>query len=440
MVATKTKPDIWVSIDPRVFNDIYRPYLDNSSRLQINYGGASSGKSKFKAQQVIYDLLNGGRNYLVCRKIAKDSRYSTFVEVKRIIDEWNVGELFSVNESNMVITCQNGYQAVFKGLDDLEKIKSITFPKGVLTDIWIEESTQAAWDDLKQLKKRQRGGDEQIRKRIHLTFNPILQDHWIFKEFFAPLGWTEEQTEYNSDELSILKTWYIHNRFLTEQDINDLLGETDKYYRDVYTYGNWGVLGNVIFNNWEIRDLSGMQDQFTNRRNGGDFGFSNDPAAFGRTHYDRKRKEIYVFDGFYQSGLTNDLLAKEVMGMIGNERIVWDSAEPKSIQELRNYGVNAIGARKGKDSVLHGIQWLQQHKIIVDKTLVNEQGELRQYKWKEDKNGNPIPQPIDYNNHFIDWLRYAYEDDMIVVEINTNATVTNYIRGKQEQETRPGFR
>jgi phage terminase large subunit len=431
---------ISVNIDRRIFNPVYLPQLDNMARMQILYGGSSSGKSKFKAQQVVYDLLRGGRNYLVCRKVAKDSRYSTFVEIKRIISEWNVSELFTINEGNMIISCnKHQYQVVFKGLDDLEKIKSITFPKGVLTDIWVEEATQATRDDLKQLQKRQRGGEEDVRKRIHMTFNPILRDHWIFKEYFAPLGWGDQQTEYTSDELTILKTWYIHNRFLTQQDISDLLGEKDKYYQDVYTYGNWGVLGNVIFVNWEIRDLSGMRDQFVNRRNGLDFGFSSDPAAFGSTHYDRKNKTIYVFNGFYQTGLTNDLLADEVKKMIGTESITCDSAEPKSIQELRNYGVNAIGARKGKDSVLHGIQWLQQQTIIVDKALVNEQSELRQYKWREDKNGEPIRQPVDCGNHFIDWLRYAYENDMLTTNVNTRATVTNYIRGGEKQPAGIGF-
>jgi phage terminase large subunit len=156
-----------------------------------------------------------------------------------------------------------------------------------------------------------------------------------------------------------------------------------------------------------------MHDQFTNYRHGGDFGFSSDPAAIVKTHYDKKRKTIYIHDEFYERGLTNDILADETKDMIGTEYIVWDSAEPKSIAELTKYGVNADGAKKGKDSVLFGIQWLQQQTIIIDKYCINARNEFMQYQWKEDKDGMAIRQPIDKNNHIIDALRYAYERDAI---------------------------
>jgi phage terminase large subunit len=206
-----------------------------------------------------------------------------------------------------------------------------------------------------------------------------------------------------------------------------LLEEKDKYRYDVYTLGNWGVLGNVIFTNWKVQDLSDMKDQFTNRRNGGDFGFSSDPASVVVSNYDRKRKIIYIFNELYQCGLTNDLLADEVKNMIGywkedektkertcegTEPIVWDSSEPKSIAELQGYGINADGAIKGKDSVVFGIQWLQQHEIIIDTSCINTRNEFMQYKWKEDKGGKALPVPVDKSNHLIDALRYAYEGDM----------------------------
>ena len=173
-----------------------------------------------------------------------------------------------------------------------------------------------------------------------------------------------------------------------------------------------------------------MRNQFVNRRNGLDFGFSSNPAAIGVSHYDKMRKTIYVYDEFYDTGYTNDLLAKEIKRMIGNDQIVCDSAEPKSIQELRNHGVNATGAKKGKDSINFGIQWLQQQTIIVDKNCINAQNELRQYKWKEGADGKPVspPKPLDKDNHFIDGgLRYAYEDDMIEQETEYGSNpFTNY--------------
>lgn len=400
-----------IQIDARVYNDAYYPHLHNTARTQIYYGGSSSGKSVFLAQRCIEDVLRGGRNYLVCRQVARTMKTSVFAQVCRVIGEWGVGGLFSINKSDYLITCVNGYQVAFVGLDDVEKIKSIVPAQGAWTDVWIEEATETERDTVKQLYKRQRGGDSRTAKRMILSFNPILQSHWIYEEFFSPVAWADNQTQHSGDDLSILKTWYIHNRFLTGDDRRDLENETDPYYRNVYTLGNWGVLGNVIFTNWRMEDLGEMHAQFTTRRCGLDFGFSSDPAALIVTHYDRMRKTIYVFGELYERGLTNDLLAAEIKNRVGSDPVTCDSAEPKSIAELRKYGVSAYPAVKGKDSVLYGIQWLQQQQIIIDTRCINARNEIQQYKWREDKNGAAIREPVDKNNHLIDALRYAYEND-----------------------------
>ncbi|MHB0967403.1 MAG: PBSX family phage terminase large subunit [Bellilinea sp.] len=404
-----------VRIDPEIFNPAFLPHLNNLSRTQIYYGGSGSGKSVFLAQRTVYDIMRGGRNYLITRQVGRTLRGSVFTEVLKVISEWGVGSLFNVNKSDMLITCTNGYQVIFAGLDDIEKLKSLTPAKGALTDIWVEEATETELATVKQLYKRQRGGDEKTAKRLVLSFNPILQNHWIYEEYFSKVAWADDQTEYSGDDLSILKTWYIHNEFLTADDVKDLENETDPYYRNVYTLGNWGILGSVIFTNWRVEDLSGMRDQFTNHRNGLDFGFSSDPAAMPVTHYDKMRKTIYIFDELHERGLTNDLLAEEIIARIGRDYVTCDSAEPKSIAELQRHGVNAGAARKGKDSVLFGIQWLQQQTIVIDKNCVNTRNEFSQYKWKEDAAGNAIRQPVDRNNHIIDGLRYAYEDDMLEI-------------------------
>jgi len=173
-----------------------------------------------------------------------------------VINEWELENLFQVNKSDMLITCENGYQIIFAGLDDVEKLKSLTPSRGEITDVWVEEATEIEKNSLKQLYKRQRGGSEKTSKRITLSFNPILQTHWLYKDYFASLGWADEQTEYNNGALSILKTTYKDNKFLTSDDIKDLENETDPYYYSVYTLGNWGILGNVIFTNFRIEDLS----------------------------------------------------------------------------------------------------------------------------------------------------------------------------------------
>jgi phage terminase large subunit len=400
-----------IKIRPEVFNDIFLPHLENRSRTQIFFGGAASGKSVFLAQRCIYDLLHGGRNYLVCRQVGRTLRGSVYTEILRVINGWGVQNLFTVNKTDMLITCQNGHQIIFASLDDAEKLKSVTPARGALTDIWIEEATECEPGTITQLYKRQRGGNERTPKRLTMSFNPVLKSHWLYQKYFSGIGWADGQTAHKTDELSILKTWYVHNRFLTDSDRRDLEAETDRYYYEVYTLGNWGMLGNVIFTNWQVRDLSDMQAQFVNRRNGLDFGFSSDPAALSRSHYDRKHKTIYIFAELYERGLTNDILAARALDMVGGDLINCDSAEPKSIQEIRNAGVNATAAKKGADSVMHGIQWLQQQTIIIDKSCINAQNEFSQYHWREDRDGNAIRQPVEKNDHLIDATRYAYEYD-----------------------------
>ena len=416
--------NVEVAIDNAVFNPVYLPFLEDMARIQILFGGSSSGKSVFLAQRDVLDLMKGGRNFLVCRQVGRTLRGSVVEEIKKVIREWGLSDLFDINKTDGTITCGNGYQIVFSGLDDVEKLKSITPQKGVFTDARIEEATECDKDAVKQILKRQRGGDEAVPKRMTLSFNPILQSHWIYEEYFKRIAWADDQMIYRGDGLSILKTTYRDNKFLTPDDRTDLENETDPYYYNVYTLGNWGVLGNVIFSNWVVADLADKASEYylpeaerTNRRIGLDFGFSSDPAAAPFTHYDRAHKRIYVYDELYERGLTNDMLAEALADRLGGDMVKADSAEPKSIAELRLKGLRADPVKKGKDSVMFGIQWLQQQTIVVDKNCVNMRNELSQYKWREDSAGNAIRQPLDRNNHLIDGLRYAYEDDMLEARV-----------------------
>jgi phage terminase large subunit len=318
-------------------------------------------------------------------------------------------DYFAIGKTEMLITStRRGSQILFAGLDDVEKIKSITPAKGVLTDIWIEEATEIARDDYKQLEKRLRG-ESRHPKRITLSFNPVFKEHWIYAEFFK--HWDESKMEYHDDGLSILKTTYINNRFLTDDDIKALENEPDEYYRNVYTLGNWGVLGDVIFRNWRTEDLSDMKRTADKSLFGLDFGFSSDPAAAVKVCYDRAQKRIYILDELYERGLTNSQLAETLKGWTGQHYITCDSAEPKSIKELQNLGIRAVGAKKGQDSVMHGVQWLQGHEIIVDVRCQRMKNELQLYQWKKDKDGNSMRVPEDRNNHLIDALRYCLEHE-----------------------------
>lgn len=406
-------PVINLNIDRRIFNPAYLPYLfKESPRTQIFFGGSSSGKSVFLAQRAVLDVTAGGRNYLVVRNVQKTLRLSAFNEISKAISQFKLTRFFHISKSDMVITCVNGYQILFAGLDDVEKIKSITPAKGVITDIWIEEATETERETVKQLSKRLRGRTPGgIKKRLSMSFNPILQDHWICMDYFGQ--WQDGMKEFEDRDVCILKTTYKDNKFLEPDDVYELENESDKYFYEVYTLGNWGVLGHVIFKNWRVEELSKIRSTFDRHKNGLDFGFGGHPAGLAHTHWDKNRKRIYFLDELYAYELTNDLLAEEVKKIVGRQLVVCDSAEPKSIKELRNFGVHAVGAKKGKDSVNFGIQWLQRQEIIVDISCQNAINELRKYKWKEDRNGVVLPVPVDRDDHLIDALRYAYEDQML---------------------------
>lgn len=388
-------------------NKVYRKFIGKETRVQVFFGGASSGKSFFIAQRVVLDTLDG-RNTLVLRNVARTIRGSCWNEVVKAINSSGAKQYFSISKTEMLITCSlHESQILFAGLDDVEKIKSITPAKGVLTDIWIEEATEIARDDFKQLEKRLRG--ESIHpKRITLSFNPIYKEHWLYTEFFK--DWDESKTVYKDDGLSILKTTYLDNRFLTQGDIDALENEKDEYYRQVYTLGNFGVLGDVIFRNWNVQDLGHLQN--TDKPLFGlDFGFSSDPAAAVKVHYDKGRKTIYILDELYERGLTNTGIAPILKSFAGEHYITCDSSEPKSIKELQGLGIKALGAKKGPDSVMHGIQWLQGNEIVVDTKCQHTKNELQLYQWRKDRDGNSMRVPEDRNNHIIDALRYCMEHE-----------------------------
>jgi len=171
------------------------------------------------------------------------------------------------------------------------------------------------------------------------------------------------------------------------------------------------VLGDVIFRNWRSEDLSEVKKTADKLFFGLDFGFSSDPCGAIKVHYDKAHKRIYILDELQERGLTNTALAPILKDFTGGQYITCDSAEPKSIKELQNMGVKALSAKKGADSVMHGIQWLQGHEIIVDVRCQNTKNELQLYQWRKDKDGNSLRVPEDRNNHLIDALRYAMESE-----------------------------
>lgn len=226
-----------IKISKKVFNEVYLPYLENDDRYLVFGGGGSSGKSFFIVQRWVYMLIQPRRcNILVLRNTGDTNRTSTFPLFKQVIAQWNLSEYFKINESDMHITCKlTKNEVIFKGLDDIEKVKSVTFANGELTHEWCEEATEMQECDINQLKVRLRGG--KTKKQMVLSFNPVNIQHWIKRHFI------------DSGLATVCWTTYKDNKFLSDDDRKALeaLKDSDEYTYNVYCLGKWGILGKTVF-------------------------------------------------------------------------------------------------------------------------------------------------------------------------------------------------
>lgn len=395
------------SISPVYWENVFR---NDTNSPQIIYGGASSGKSFAVAQRVVLDTLRG-KNTLIVRKTSNSLKTSCFNEIVSKISDFNLMPYFNISKTDFTITCTaNNKQIIFKGLDDPEKIKSTKPINGVLTDIWIEEATQASYDDYMLLKTRLRGRTK-FKKKITMTFNPILKTHWIYKKFFE--GYWQDDKQYIAKPTggrSILKTTYKDNNFLTKDDIQRLEAETDPYYRNVYLEGNWGVLVGAVFNNFVVEDFD--PESFDTYRFGIDWGFAEDPFACVKVAIDLPRRKLYVCEEIYERHLTNDQAIPRVKAMVGNYVVWCDSAEPKSVTEFRYKGINAREVKKGAGSVEQGVNFIKRFQVIIHPSCINTLAEFNAYRYKEDrKTGEVLPEIVDKDNHIIDAIRYSLSSD-----------------------------
>ena len=232
-----------------ITNDVYLPLYENNSRYLVLKGGGSSGKSVFASEKLIFRTVRSRypHRWLIIRKVAKTLRESVFTELKRTIDIWNIAKYFKIPKgaaSELYLGYSpNKTEFIFAGLDDVEKLKSITG----ITGIWIEEASELTPEEFRQLDIRMRG-ETRYYKQIILTFNPIFITHWLKGEFFDP-GKPKKNC-------TVIETTYKDNRFLDKQAISVLEGfkETDPYYYQVYCLGNWGVLGKTIFDAQKVTD------------------------------------------------------------------------------------------------------------------------------------------------------------------------------------------
>lgn len=380
------------------------PLFANQSRYQVAWGGAGSGKSHIVARKILYRLLKEqdvAHNFLVIRKVDRTIKRSVFTLVRNIISRWKLTSEFNVNLADKTITYKpNGSQIMFSGLDDVEKLKSI---EGV-TSIWCEEATELTQQDFEQLDLRLRG-DHGCLKQIILTLNPISEQHWIKKIFF------DEPME----GVFTLHTTYLDNAFIDAEYkmVMENKRQTNPRYFNIYALGNWGTAEGLIFPSVTQRLIRQEEVEKLDCVQGLDFGYTNDPTAFSQSYVDLTNKKIYVYDGFYEKGMSNAKIADTIKAMKAHRhKTVADSSEPKSIDYICTKEVKIEAAAKGPDSVSAGIDFLSEFEIIVNAHLVEFMTEFNNYSWALDRNGKATNKPVDDFNHFIDSLRYSLESHM----------------------------
>lgn len=416
---------------PKIIGKGYKQFWNFKGRYRVVKGSRASKKSKTTALWYIYNMMKyPGANTLVIRKTYRTLKNSCFTELKWAIHRLGVDSHWDIKESPLELTyIPTGQKIYFRGLDDPLKVTSITVDVGSLCWMWIEEAYEIMKeDDFDILDESIRGEvPEELFKQITLTFNPWNEHHWMKHRFFDDFVGTDSEGKpkykprknplSKDGEILALTTNYLCNEWLDKADFKVFkrMKEQNPRRYQIAGLGNWGIVEGLIFENWEekafdldnIIKIPGIKSAF-----GLDFGYTNDPSALFCGLIDLKNMVIYVFDEMYQTGLVNNAIYKNIQGMgYVKEKITADSAEPKSIAELRELGLSHIkGARKGKDSINNGIQYIQNFHIVIHPKCVNFLTEISNYTWSVDKFGKKLNVPIDDFNHLMDAMRYALED------------------------------
>lgn len=395
---------------PEVIGKGYATFWHFKGRYRVCKGSRASKKSKTTALWYIYNMMKYPEaNTLVVRKTGRTLKDSCYTELKWAVKRLGAEHLWDFKMSPLEATYKpTGQKIYFRGLDDPLKVTSITVDVGCLCWMWIEEAyeimKEADFDTL----------DESIRgtvpaglfKQITLTFNPWNERHWMKKRFF----------DVSDPDILSLTTNYMCNEWLDEADkkVFETMKTNNPRRYAVAGLGGWGIVDGLVYENWkeEAFDIDKIRKELDCKSAFGlDFGYTNDPTALFCGLLDLNGKRLFVFDELYKKGLSNQRIHEEVQGLgYTKERITADSAEPKSIDELKGLGLRIKGAKKGKDSVLNGIQWIQELEIIIHPRCVNFLTEISNYTWDQDKFGTKLNVPIDDFNHLMDAMRYALEE------------------------------
>lgn len=403
---------------PDIVGKGYKQFWNFKGRYRVVKGSRASKKSKTTALWYIYNMMKyKDANTLVIRKTFRTLKDSCFTELKWAVHRLHVDHLWEFKESPLEATyVPTGQKIYFRGLDDPLKVTSITVDVGCLCWMWIEEAYEIMKEsDFDMLDESIRGEcPAPLFKQVTLTFNPWNERHWLKKRFFD---------NPDSDTLAIT-TNYLCNEWLDKNDLNlfERMKKNNPRRYAVAGLGGWGIVEGLVFENWKEEDFRFITKQESLEGQTGvikdnlkpafglDFGYTNDPSAFFCGMLDLENKKLYVFDEFYEKGMSNKAIAQKIEQMgFRKERITADCAEAKSIDELNTFHLHVTGAKKGKDSINNGIQWIQELEIIVHPRCVNFLTEISNYTWDTDKFGKKLNVPIDDFNHLMDAMRYALE-------------------------------
>lgn len=390
----------------------YAEFWKFKGRYRVCKGSRASKKSKTTALWYASWLNKKGfeqANLIVFRKTYRTIKNSCFTDLKWALNRLGVIGDWDITLSPLEMRRKSTGQVIlFRGLDDPLKVTSITVENGYLCWAWFEEAYELMDEDaFNTLDESIRGTcPAPLFKQWTITFNPWNERHWLKKRFFdAP----------DDPDILAMTTNYLCNEWLDAADIRvfETMKRTNPRRYAVAGLGGWGIVDGLVYENWkeqkfdidEIRKRPGVVSAF-----GLDFGYTNDPSTLFCGLLDRENKQLYVFDEMYEKGMSNKRIAETVEEMgYAKERITADSAEPKSIDELKSLGLRVKAAQKGKDSILNGIQWIQNLEIIIHPRNVNFITEISNYTWDRDKFGNKLNKPIDDFNHLLDAMRYALE-------------------------------
>lgn len=392
---------------PKIVGKGYKSYWNFRGRYAACKGSRASKKSKTTALRIIYNMMKYDKsNTLVVRKTYRTLKDSCFTDLKWATRRLEVEHLWEFKYSPLEATyLPTGQKILFRGLDDPLKITSITVDYGFLCWVWLEEAYEITSEkDFDTLDESIRGElPPYLWKQWMITFNPWNEHHWLKKRFFDVK---------NDPDILAITTNYKCNEWLDEADLRlfDNMKEKNPRRYQVAGLGNWGIVDGLVYENWKEEEFTLDQVINCDSVNGIDFGYTNDPAAVFIGFIDTENKKLYVWDEIYKKGLSNKRLYEEIENAHYQKKsFTADCAEPKSIDELRGYGLRVEKSQKGKDSITHGIQYIQDFEIIIHPRCVNFITEIGNYTWDEDRLGNKINRPIDDFNHLMDAMRYAVE-------------------------------